>query len=117
MRKRCSKIDQREITDDALQARYEKTVGSFPTTEEVRARHILVKTEAEADAIIKDLAGGADFAKIAAEKSIGPSKTRGGDLDYFGKGQMVPPFEKAAFASRQEGSSPRKPCGRPSAGT
>lgn len=92
------KMISEKITDDALQARYKKTVGNFPTTEEVRARHILVKTEAEADAIIKDLAGGADFAKIAAEKSIGPSKTRGGDLDYFGKGQMVPPFEKAAFA-------------------
>jgi len=92
------KMISEKITDDALQAQYKKTVGNFPTTEEVRARHILVKTEAEADAIIKDLAGGADFAKIAAEKSIGPSKTRGGDLDYFGKGQMVPPFEKAAFA-------------------
>lgn len=87
-----------KITDDAIRARYDETVGSFPTSEEVRARHILVKTEAEADAIIEDLAGGADFAKLAAEKSIGPSKTRGGDLDYFGKGQMVPPFEKAAFA-------------------
>lgn len=87
-----------KVTDEALQARYDKTSGSFPTKEEIRARHILVKTEAEADAIIKDLTGGADFAKLAAEKSIGPSKTRGGDLDYFSKGQMVPPFEEAAFA-------------------
>lgn len=92
------KLISEKITEDAIRARYDKTVGSFPTSEEVRARHILVKTEAEADAIIKDLAGGADFAKLAAEKSIGPSKSRGGDLDYFGKGQMVPPFEKAAFA-------------------
>lgn len=87
-----------KVTDEALQARYDKTSGSFPTKEEIRARHILVKTQAEADAIIKELTGGADFAKLAAEKSIGPSKTRGGDLDYFSKGQMVPPFEKAAFA-------------------
>ncbi|MFT5488234.1 MAG: peptidyl-prolyl cis-trans isomerase C [Paracoccaceae bacterium] len=87
-----------KVTDEALQARYDKTSGSFPTKEEIRARHILVKTEAEADAIIKDLTGGADFAKLAAENSIGPSKTRGGDLDYFSKGQMVPPFEEAAFA-------------------
>jgi peptidyl-prolyl cis-trans isomerase C len=57
-----------------------------------------VKTEAEADAIIKELTGGADFAKLAAEKSIGPSKANGGDLNYFSKGQMVPPFEEAAFA-------------------
>lgn len=87
-----------KITDETIRARYDETVGSFPSSEEVRARHILVKTEAEADAIITDLAGGADFAKLAAEKSIGPSKSRGGDLDYFGRGQMVPPFEKAAFA-------------------
>lgn len=87
-----------KVTDEALQARYDKTSGGFPTKEEIRARHILVKTEAEADVIIKDLTGGADFAKLAAEKSIGPSKTRGGDLDYFSKGQMVPPFEEAAFA-------------------
>lgn len=92
------KMISEKITDDAIRARYDETVGSFPSSEEVRARHILVKTEAEADAIIKELAGGADFAKLAAEKSIGPSKSRGGDLDYFGRGQMVPPFEKAAFA-------------------
>lgn len=90
-------IDEK-VTDEALQARYDKTSGSFPTKEEIRARHILVKTEAEADAIIKELTGGADFAKLAAEKSIGPSKANGGDLYYFSKGQMVPPFEEAAFA-------------------
>lgn len=93
-----AKTIEEKVTDEALQARYDKTSGSFPTKEEIRARHILVKTEAEADAIIKELTGGADFAKLAAEKSIGPSKTRGGDLDYFSKGQMVPPFEEAAFA-------------------
>lgn len=87
-----------KITEEVLRARYDETVGNFPTAEEVRARHILVKTEAEADAIIKDLEGGADFAKIASEKSIGPSKAQGGDLNYFGRGQMVPPFEEAAFA-------------------
>ena len=90
-------IDEK-VTDEALQARYDKTSGSFATKEEIRARHILVKTEAEADAIIKELTGGADFAKLAAEKSIGPSKANGGDLNYFSKGQMVPPFEEAAFA-------------------
>jgi peptidyl-prolyl cis-trans isomerase C len=87
-----------KVTDDALQSRYDKTSGSFPTKDEIRARHILVKTEAEADTIIKELTGGADFAKLAAEKSIGPSKANGGDLNYFSKGQMVPPFEEAAFA-------------------
>ena len=86
------------VTDEVMQVEYEKSVADFPSKEEVRARHILVKTEGEAKALVKELDGGADFAKLAADKSIGPSKSRGGDLDYFGRGQMVPPFEKAAFA-------------------
>jgi peptidyl-prolyl cis-trans isomerase C len=57
-----------------------------------------VKTEDEANDLIKRLVAGADFAKLATENSTGPSKTRGGDLDYFGRGQMVPQFEEAAFA-------------------
>ena len=87
-----------KVTEEALRARYQESIGKFPSAEEVHARHILVKTEDEALAIIKELAGGADFAKLAGEKSIGPSKSRGGDLDYFGRGQMVKPFEEAAFA-------------------
>lgn len=99
---------EKRLTDRALRDRYESTVKSFPTSEEVRARHILVKTEAEAVAIIKEISGGADFAKLAAEKSIGPSKTRGGDLDYFGRGQMVKSFEDAAFAL-EKGAVTEKP--------
>ena len=90
------KIITARVTDKAMRAKYEKSVADFPSKEEVRARHILVKTEGEAKALVKQLDGGADFAKLAADKSIGPSKSRGGDLDYFGRGQMVPPFEKAA---------------------
>ncbi|MEK9645056.1 MAG: peptidylprolyl isomerase [Alphaproteobacteria bacterium] len=89
---------EKRLTDKALRDRYEVAVKSYPASEEVRARHILVNTEAEAVAVIKEISGGADFAKLAAEKSIGPSKTRGGDLDYFGRGQMVKSFEDAAFA-------------------
>ncbi|MGB0631913.1 MAG: peptidylprolyl isomerase [Alphaproteobacteria bacterium] len=92
------KVIGARVTDDALQEKYKKSIADFPSKEEVRARHILVKTEDEAKALVKELDGGADFAKLAADKSIGPSKSRGGDLDYFGRGQMVPPFEKAAFA-------------------
>lgn len=65
---------------------------------EIKASHILVKTEEEAKKIFEDLKGGGDFAKIAKEKSECPSKAQGGDLGYFGKGMMVPEFEKAAFA-------------------
>ncbi|MBT5297433.1 MAG: hypothetical protein HOB37_00240 [Rhodospirillaceae bacterium] len=85
------------ITEDAVRARYDKMVAGKSGAEEVHARHILVKTEDEAKAIIKDLKGGADFETLAKEKSTGPSGPNGGDLGFFAKGQMVPAFEKAAF--------------------
>jgi peptidyl-prolyl cis-trans isomerase D len=67
--------------------------------EQVWARHILVATEAEAKAVIQRLNNGEDFGKIAAELSKDPgSGAKGGDLGWFGKGAMVPPFEAAAFA-------------------
>jgi parvulin-like peptidyl-prolyl isomerase len=73
---------------------------NVPTTEEeVHARHILVKTKDEADAIEKQLKDGADFATVAKDKSTDTgSKDKGGDLGWFGKGVMVPEFEKAAFS-------------------
>jgi peptidyl-prolyl cis-trans isomerase C len=86
------------VTDDEVKARYEKEVAAIPPQEEVQARHILVKTEDEAKAVVVALDGGKDFAELAKEKSTDPSKSQGGDLGYFKKGQMVPEFEAAAFA-------------------
>src|ERR1700739_5083039 len=65
--------------------------------EEVHARHILVEGEDEAKAIIEQLKGGADFAKLAKEKSKDPGAAEGGDLGYFTKDQMVPEFAEVAF--------------------
>ncbi len=84
------------IDEEALRARYKKTVEQ--AAEEIRVRHVLVGSEAEAARIIQSLEEGADFAKLAAENSIGPSRDKGGDLGYFGRGQMAPSFEAAAFA-------------------
>ena len=87
------------VTDAEIRAAYDKQIAATPPVEEVRARHILVKTKEEADAIIKDLDGGKNFEEIAKEKSTDPgSGANGGDLGYFAAGQMVPEFEKAAFA-------------------
>lgn len=86
-----------KIDDAAVKARYDQLIKEFPGGSEVRARHILLKTEDEAKAVIKELDGGADFEKLAKEKSTGPSGPRGGDLGFFGKGQMVPAFDKAVF--------------------
>ena len=86
------------VNEEAVRARYDKEMAAATPVNEVKAAHILVKTKEEADAIIKELEGGADFAAIAKEKSTDPgSGAAGGDLGYFGPGQMVPEFEKAAF--------------------
>ena len=67
-------------------------------TTEVKASHILVKTEQEAQELYNEIKNGASFAQIAQEKSLCPSGQNGGDLGFFGKGMMVKPFEDAAFA-------------------
>lgn len=85
-------------TEEAIAAKYEAFKESTPTEEEVRAAHILVETEEEARALIKQLEDGADFADLAKSESTGPSAPKGGDLGYFKReGQMVEPFAKAAF--------------------
>ncbi len=63
----------------------------------LHAKHILVKTEDEAKVILFDLKRGSVFEDVASEKSICPSKKDGGDLGWFGRGQMVKEFEVAAF--------------------
>lgn len=64
---------------------------------EVRAAHILVDTKSQANAVKYRIEGGEDFAKVAKQFSKCPSGQRGGDLGYFGRGQMVQEFETAAF--------------------
>ena len=86
------------MTDAKVKDQYQKSIAFESKTEEVRARHILMKTKPEAMAVIADIKGGADFAAVAKAKSTGPSGRNGGDLGYFGFKQMVPPFSKVAFA-------------------
>ena len=85
------------VTPDEVKARYEAEIAKIEPQDEVRARHILVKTEDEAKAVIADLDGGKDFVELAKEKSTDPNKSEGGDLGFFGKGRMVPEFEAVAF--------------------
>lgn len=94
-----------EITPDTIQAAYGDFVANFEASEELRARHILVPDEDVAKAIKAEIDGGRDFAEVAIEKSTGPSGPNGGDLGYFGKGQMVPEFQDAAFALEVGGVS------------
>ena len=87
-----------EITEAALKERYQRYVRENAGDDELHARHILVKTEAEAVAIIVDLDKGADFAELARRRSTGPSAPDGGDLGFMSRAEMVPEFADAAFA-------------------
>ena len=86
------------LTDARLRAAYENMTAGLPAGEEIRASHILLKTEEAAKAVIAELAAGADFAATAKARSTGPSASNGGDLGFFGKDQMVKAFAEAAFA-------------------
>lgn len=85
------------VSDDEARAYYEANQNQFaePT---VRASHILVDSEKAANEFLEAIKAGGSFETIAKEASSCPSSERGGDLGEFGRGQMVPEFEQAAFA-------------------
>ncbi|MEO2202927.1 peptidylprolyl isomerase [Paenibacillus pabuli] len=92
---------QTTVKDEDISAYYEANKATFATPEQVRASHILVATKEEADEIKKQLDEGADFATLAKDKSTDTaSAASGGDLGFFGEGEMVEPFEKAAFSMK-----------------
>lgn len=84
-----------DVTEEEMKNYYEENKDDLV---QVEASHILVESEEEADEIVKELEGGADFAELAKEKSIDTaSGENGGELGYFGKGEMTEAFEEAAF--------------------
>ncbi|MFN3479470.1 MAG: peptidylprolyl isomerase [Thermodesulfovibrionales bacterium] len=90
--------DKVKVGDNDAKAYYDSHKEEFTTNNQIRASHILVKTEEEAKSIFNDVKKGADFAKLAQSKSIDSGSAKnGGDLGYFSRGQMVPEFESAAF--------------------
>jgi peptidyl-prolyl cis-trans isomerase C len=102
------------VTEEEAKKYYDENPTQFVTKEQVRASHILItpktdeagadpnqekaKAKAKTEDLLKQIKEGADFAALAKANSDCPSAASGGDLGFFGKGQMVPPFEKAAFA-------------------
>jgi peptidyl-prolyl cis-trans isomerase C len=87
-----------QVTEQAIQARYNREFANRPATEEVRARHILVGTEAEARKVLEDLKKGADFATVARLVSKDPDGVKGGDLGFFRREQVWPGFADVAFS-------------------
>lgn len=94
------KVDSFKISDEDIKKAYDERVTKL-ASKEFNARHILVKTEDEAKAIIKELTDGADFAKLAKEKSTGPSGSNGGSLGWFKAQTMVPAFANAVKAMKK----------------
>jgi peptidyl-prolyl cis-trans isomerase C len=90
-----------KVTDEAVHRRYERDKSTLTREKQVRARHILVKTRDEAMDVLREISRGKDFAELAREKSIGPSKTQGGDLGYFAFGGMLPTFSQMAFSLKK----------------
>ena len=87
-----------QVTEQAIRARYNQEFANRPATEEVRARHILVTTEAEARKVLEDLKKGADFATVARLVSKDPDAAKGGDLGFFRREQVWPAFADVAFS-------------------
>ena len=99
-----------KVTEEESRKYYDENPEQFKQAEQVKASHILIKVEPTADDAKKTearkkietvqgkLKKGDEFGAVAKEYSEGPSKSRGGDLGYFKRGQMVKPFEDAAFS-------------------
>lgn len=99
------------VTDNDANNYYTANIKRFQAPEQVKASHILIKPDPNADPnegkakamakaqdLLKQVKAGADFAELAKAHSGCPSSAKGGDLGFFGKGRMVPPFDKAVFA-------------------
>jgi peptidyl-prolyl cis-trans isomerase C len=108
------KIDQKnqpslQDLEAWAQSSYKANPKKYVLPEQVRASHILIRTaepdaKAKAEAILKELRGGADFAQVAKAKSQDPgSAAKGGDLGFFARGRMIKPFEDTAFGMAKVG--------------
>lgn len=101
------KAESFKPSEDELKKAYEERT-SGDNKFEYKARHILLKSEDEAKAVIKELEDGVDFADLAKKKSTGPSGPKGGDLGWFKQESMVKPFS-AAVAQMEPGTISKEP--------
>ena len=90
-----------KVSDEEMKKFYEQNADKFKSGEQIKASHILVKTEKEAKDIVGQLKAGGNFEELAKKNSSDSSAAKGGDLGWFGKGSMVPAFEKAALALKE----------------
>ncbi|HHO75180.1 MAG TPA: hypothetical protein ENN05_01985 [Deltaproteobacteria bacterium] len=86
------KVDEKDI-----EGYYKDNQDTYSSPAKIKAFHILVDTKDEAESILKEIRGGADFKELARQRSKCPSAAKSGDLGWFERGKMDPSFEKAAF--------------------
>jgi len=96
------RITAKELTDEKVEQYYKENKAKY-TKESVRASHILVKTEADAKNILKELNEGSGFETLAQKYSLDPSREKGGDLGFISRGQMAPEFDRALFELKKVG--------------
>ena len=114
---KSSMTSLKAITDDDVKVFYQENKDKFKEPEQVHAKHILFKINASDPSDVKDkkrkdlevlrnkIKNGEDFSGMAKEYSEGPTNVKGGDLGYFGRGQMVKPFDEVAFGLKDGGLS------------
>jgi len=101
------KVEQEAAPTDAeMKAFYEKNKDKFKTGEQIKASHILVKSEDQAKQIEQQLKNGASFEDLAKKYSMDAAAQKGGDLGWFSRGSMLPEFENEAFALKEGQISP-----------
>ena len=90
-------LEKLEVSDEDAQKFYDENSEQFTQPEQIRASHILVSDDVEMEKVLEELKAGEAFEDVARKYSTCPSSENGGDLGFFGAGQMVPEFEKVAF--------------------
>ena len=91
--------DRIAVSDEEVKEHFERNEEKFANPEQVRVSHILVKRKSEAKNVLNELREGANFEKLARKYSIDSiTASRGGDLGYISRGEMIPAFEEVAFA-------------------
>lgn len=100
-----NKISSEAVTDEAIQAAYDTRFADATPATEYNASHLLVETEEEAIAAKARVEAGEEFADVARDVSTGPTGPNGGNLGWFGEGQMVPAFEAAVVSMEVDGLS------------
>jgi len=93
--------EQAKVSDEDLHKFYEQNKDKFKTGDQVKASHILVKSEKEAKDLLAQIKGGANFEELAKKHSSDGAAAKGGDLGWFSKGSMIPEFEKVAFTMKE----------------